>query len=261
MEPAALSVIVDDLEPDCATVLVDVTLDGRPQQFILDTGAPTTQVLLDEQTANWPAVSRAVGTGLLGAADVDLVTAPPLTVAGTTVSDLVVRRVRPEVSAGHGLLGLDVLGEYACVIDLRTRMLHLHSSGTQSVPHVLRQGARGHLYVTPQWGPLRANACIDFGAGITLLDGQFFTEHPELVVPTHQSIGTDGTGVDFDTLTGRLMPYTVAGTTFEEHTAAVAPLPQANGALDAILGYPTLAQARWTLDIPALRFAINPYKG
>ena len=51
MRGVPLIVEPDPDDPDCAAVMVDGTIAGRPYRFILDTGAARTQVEADEYTA------------------------------------------------------------------------------------------------------------------------------------------------------------------------------------------------------------------
>jgi hypothetical protein len=46
-----LIIEADPEDPDCASVLVDGTIAGRPYRFVLDTGTARTKIVADEFTA------------------------------------------------------------------------------------------------------------------------------------------------------------------------------------------------------------------
>ena len=56
-----------------------------------------------------------------------------------------------------------------------------------------------------------------------------------------------------------IAPYRIGEAAFVAHVAAVTSLPQHDGPMDSVLGYPTLSQADWVLDMPSGRFAVEPY--
>lgn len=258
----------DPEEPGCARILVDVALGHRPYRLCLDTGAVTTQVLLDKHTAGYRSIGTHTGHGLFAASEVDVILLPSLSVAGLAFGPLQAQRVEQRRSAGHGLLGLDVLGRYPWRLDLQHSALYLLPRGPRpSQPrarptpptHDLERGGRGHLFLEVAWSHVRARACLDTGADITLVDERFAAEHPELLTGYGSSTGTDATGAQASAPTAHIAPYRIGEAGFVTHVAAVTPLPQHDGPMDLVLGYPTLSQAEWVLDMPSGQVAIEPY--
>jgi hypothetical protein len=56
----------------------------------------------------------------------------------------------------------------------------------------------------------------------------------------------------------RLEPYRIADVLFAGHVVAVADLAAVPEPISMCLGYPTLRQAIWSMDLPSGRWAVSP---
>lgn len=100
--------------PTCATVLVDAVVNGDRCRFIVDTGAGTTSLVVDELTRTLPPLGYETSAGLFGAT-----TDARVTISEFQLGQLPARSIEvlltdqpPEVA--RNLLGMNVLGDHLC---------------------------------------------------------------------------------------------------------------------------------------------------
>ena len=255
----ALIIEVDAEDPDCAEILADGTIAGRPYRFMIDTGAGRSQVVADTFTSTLPSVGTHTSTGVFGARDSDLIVLPDIAVGATTVMSVEASRVQP---GGHNLLGTDVLGRHCCVFDFDANELRFEAPGTVSARWDLVSDPRGHSYVDVAWSDVIGFACWDSGAGITIVDTGFVERNGSLFAAVGTSSGTDVTGADAQTATFVMSDARIGDVVFAPHKVAAVDLSRANTGLDRrmdlILGYTTLSQANWVFDFPRGRWDVTP---
>jgi predicted aspartyl protease len=261
MQYVPLIIEADQDEPDCAEVLVDGTISGRPFRFMLDTAAARTQVIADEAIAALPSQAQHESSGVFAPSSNPLVTIHDLRIGPLAVPALEVARIAAAQPGGCSLLGMDVLGRQCCHLRFGTGQLALQHSpaGQASLP--LEIGDHGHAYLDVHWPGITARACFDTGAGITLVSQDFLRAHPRLFTTAGTSTGTDGSGAQVQTATFVMTGAHIGDALFAPHKAAATDLShlsdQATQPVDLILGYPTLRQADWLLDFPARRWALT----
>lgn len=251
-----LIIAPDPADPDCATVMVDGTVAGRPYRFILDTGAVRTQLEADEYTRALPAMVGEVSSGVFGAHADPIVTVTDVIVGPLRAAALDVTRV----NLSRNVLGLDMLYRHSCLLRLSAASLDVGVAADQLPGHVLRTASTGHVYLDVCWPGITAHACLDTGSGITVVNRDFWLAHPSLFEEIGASEGTDATGTTLKTPVVLIAEALIGGWLFGRHEAAVVDLSHANAALglpmDMILGYPTLRQADWLLDFPGGRWMV-----
>jgi hypothetical protein len=258
MSAIPLIIEPDPDDPGCALVLVDGTVSGRPRRFVLDTGAARTQVTSDSFTSTLTHIGREAAPGIFGRHERPLVTLPDLQVGPTRVSDL------PVALGGGGpedrsLLGMDVLGQHRWTFDFghATATVDGATSGQQP----LRLGAHLHPVVDVSWPGLRVEAVWDSGSGVTIVDEQLVSGHPELFEAPGRTVGTDSTGTQVEGETRTLTGAVIGGCRFAPHRVAVADLSGMNAGLDRpteiVLGWTTLRQASWVFDFPGRRWSLS----
>ncbi|MCA1706517.1 MAG: aspartyl protease family protein [Actinobacteria bacterium] len=242
MQSVPLVVEYDADDPGCATLVVDALVAGRETRFVLDTGAPRSQVVVSNLTAGLSVIGTEVAHGLFEQDIVELVTLTELRFGPIRRAGIIVRRRQdtPRFQAAN-LLGLDVLA-------------HPASFPTDSQ---LQRGTHGHCFTTARWSRATANACLDTGADITLIDTEFFWNNRALFGTAGTSKGTDTTGASSDAITCLVDRYTIGSVTFASHIVAVTDLPKTPDRIDMVLGYPTLSQAVWTLDLANDSFRVE----
>jgi hypothetical protein len=262
MRQVPLIIEPDPDDPGCAAVLVDGTVAGRPYRFVLDTGAARTQLEADEYTAALATAAGDVSFGALGGHQADpVVTVTDVIIGPLRAGTLEVTRVPGGGPAQRNVLGMDVLGRYACHFRLDAGVLELETDPSARADQELLVGPRGHPYVDVHWPGVTAQACWDTGAGATLVDRAFWLAHPELFEQIGTSTGTDSSGTQAQTPLLRMAGPVIGHRAFTGHSAVAVDLSGVNAGLecpmDLILGYPTLRQADWLFDFPAKRWALT----
>ncbi|WP_408651268.1 hypothetical protein [Jatrophihabitans sp.] len=234
---------------------MDGTVSGTPHRFVLDSGGATTQIV--DPGALIPAlvVGEDTTEGLFGRAPVELVVLSDLTVPGLTAGGRTVHRLRSGGAGARSLLGLDVLGDHGLLLDGPAATLHTTVTGELAANLPLERGPRGHCYlpvVLP--GGRVVRALWDTGADITVVDRELVTSHPELFTALGSASGTDALGATAVTDVCRMEGYGIADVYFSSHRVAIGHLPEP---FTMVLGYPTLRQAIWSMDLPSGRWAVS----
>src|ERR1700735_110063 len=261
VEGIPLIIAPDPEDPDCARVLADGTIAGRPFRFLLDTGAARTTLVADEAIAALDSRARHPSARVFGASSNPLVTVRDLVVGPLTIPALEAERIEATQSGACSLLGMDVLGSRCCHFRFDTGMLVLQRSPAGQAGLALQVGEAGHAYLEVHWPGVTARACFDSGAGITIVDQAFLLAHPGLFAAAGTSTGTDSTGAQAQTATYLMTGAHIGGALFAPHKVASVDLSQVGTnpaeAMDLILGYPTLRQANWLLDFPARQWGLT----
>jgi hypothetical protein len=108
-----------------------------------------------------------------------------------------------------------------------------------------------------RWPTATATALWDTGAGITLIDRRFADAHAGLFEHVGSATATDIWGSQGDLRLAQVSGYEIDGTEFAGHIVAVADLPEGPGSIDAVIGFPTIDQARWTVDLSSRSWCID----
>src|SRR3954451_16546222 len=227
MVPVILRVEPDVEFEECALLCVDGTVSRTRHPFVLDSGSATTQIADPGVLLSASVVGEETTEGLFGRATVELVVLPDLTVPGLTAGRRTVHRLRTGGAGARSLLGLDVLGGHALLLDGPAATLHTTMAGGLAADLPLERGPRGHCYlpvVLP--GGRVVPALWDTGADITVVDRTVVTAHPELFTAPRSASGTDAVGATAVTDVCRRRSYRTAAVVFASHHVAVADLPE-----------------------------------
>ncbi|MET0765527.1 MAG: pepsin/retropepsin-like aspartic protease family protein [Blastococcus sp.] len=231
-------------------------MSGTRHRFVLDSGSPTTQIADPDALIPASVIGEDTAEGLFGRAPVERVVLPDLNVPGLTAGRRTVARLRTGGVRSRSLLGLDVLGKHALLLDGPAATLHTTVAGGLAADLPLERGPRGHCYLPVTLPGVRVvRALWDTGADITVVDRELMTSHPELFTALGSADGTDASGTTAVTDVARMEAYRLADVPFAGHTVAVADLPEP---MEMILGYTTLCQAIWSMDLPSGRWAVSP---
>lgn len=228
---------------------------------MLDSGSPTTQIADPDALIPASVIGEDTAEGLFGRALVERVVLSDLTVPGLTAGRRTVARLRTGGASSRSLLGLDVLGEHALLLDGPAATLHTTVAGDLAAHLPLERGTRGHRYlpVTLPGGRV-VRALWDTGADITVVDRELVTSHPELFTALGSASGTDSSGTTAVTDLARMEAYRITDVPFASHTVAIADLTAVPEPITMCLGYPTLRQAIWSMDLPSGRWAVSRAK-
>jgi gag-polyprotein putative aspartyl protease len=248
----------DPDDPNCADIMVDAGIAGRPYRLRLDTGAARTQLVADDYLAGLPTRVGQTSAGAFGQPRyADVITVSDLTIGGLAVPRLDV--VRVDSPGQQHLLGMDVLRDHCCEFRFDAELLVVDGPVAGRTSLDLQLDDRGHVCVQLSWGAVAAVGCWDSGAGITVVNRAFYRLHPQLFTGAGRSTGTDSTGAQFSTSTCTLAGPRIGGVELGSSKVAVIDMSPMNRdlefPLDLIIGYPLLHQANWLFDFPVRRWA------
>ena len=147
MVPLALRVEPDEEFDECALVCVDGTVSGTPHRFVLDSGSPSTQIADPDALIPASVIGEDTAEGLFGRVPVERVVLSDVTVPRLTAGPRTVARLRTGGAGARSLLGLDVLGEHALLLDGPAATLHATAAGGLAADLPLERGPRGHCYL------------------------------------------------------------------------------------------------------------------
>ncbi|MEO6472575.1 MAG: retropepsin-like aspartic protease [Aeromicrobium sp.] len=248
-------------DPECANVMVDATIAGRPYRFVLDTGSPRTHIVADEFTATLARCGTHASSGVFSSSSNPFVTLPDLTIGTAPQGKVEAVSVDPSQSDVRNLLGMDVLKRHCWHFRFDTQTLTIETARSLDGMRTLIMDAVFHPYVELSWHNAIAQCVWDSGADITVVDRAFWLKHPGMFHEVGSSLGIDANGVQFEVLTFAMAEVEIGGQLFAPHKVAVVDLSQANAELDLpmdlVLGYTTLNQANWLFDFPAKRWCVT----
>lgn len=260
----ALIITPDPEDAEAAHIFVDGAIDGRPYRFLLDTGAARTCVQSDAYTSTFGSTGASTTSGVFAQASEDLITLPTIELGPITKKNVPVARVAPAGPALGNLIGMDLLQEVCCHVlfdEHRVVVNPPEEADILTTSQALYLDRVGHPYVDVRFDDVIASAVWDTGAGITIADLSFISEHPAWFQPAGQSRGTDAAGFSMETPTFTMAAATIGGKVFPPHTVAGVDLSRVNARIDVpmnlILGYSTLRQANWWFDFPGRRWAVT----
>jgi ABC-type uncharacterized transport system permease subunit len=172
----------------------------------------------------------------------------PIEVARVTV-------VRSAEPGRPSLIGMDVLGGSAMVLDLDRAGVDFVPSGHAPVSWPMRRSPNGQPFLELEFPGATALAVWDTGASLTVVDTAFFESHEQLFTPIGSSVGYDSSGRSMRTPIQLMAACTAGGITLAAHKVAIVPLPQDPMPMDIVLGYPAIRQYVWTMDYPLNRWS------
>jgi hypothetical protein len=244
---------VPDTEvPGCGNVFVSVQVDDRVVRAVLDTGAVRT-LLIDLPSSARPVGGRETA-GVFGTEVVTEWEVADVRLGSLRAGPLTVDRIAGGAGR-HPVVGLDVLGTGSWQLDLASSTLVTGAPSPRG--SAFTRGTNGHLLTEMRWSTAAATGLWDTGAGITLIDPRFADAHPDLFEHAGRTQATDMGGSHGDVRLARVSGYEIDGTPFAGHTVAIADLSVVPGHVDAVIGFPTIDQARWTVDVAARRWCIE----
>lgn len=245
-----LQIVPDIDDPRLASVFVELQVDARSTRALLDSGAARSAVV------EWAGLARREvprdGAGVFGVGARQQRAQVAVCFAGHDLGPLEVEVV-PADHPGHGaIVGQDVLSRFRCEYRLADGVLVVDADLPEDV-HPINLGARRHVYVEVTWPTGEtANAVLDTGASVTVVDEGCAAQHPGLFTHDSVSTGTDSSGTTRPTPMVRMSTVRILGAEFRSSLAAVVDLRAANATIerrmDLILGWPILSQGTFVID-------------
>lgn len=249
----------DPEEPGCAAVFVDVMVCGHEYRCLLDTGAARTQLPSNELTKSFPLAEGTRESGsVFGRRSWQLGLAADVRVGSVVRHDVPIALAAEPTAPS--LLGLDVLRHYSwCFCFSRAVLVEQPASAGASLP--LELGSAGHIYLPAALCGAEVVGIWDSGAGISVVDDEFYCKHEDWFRPLHLGLGTDSVGMEQPTAIVEMPAVEVGGETFPPSVAAVVDLGNVNTGserkADVVFGLPLYCQADWFFDFPGEKWAVT----
>lgn len=142
-------IIESDLDdPDCAEVLVDGTVAGRPYRFLLIPARPGHSWWPTSTPPALVPMPSTIHPGVFAASANPLVVVPALAVGPLAAATLEVERVDAGQPGAHNLLGMNVLRHHCCRFRFDRNTLWLERSPAADADRALLVDPAGHPYGT-----------------------------------------------------------------------------------------------------------------
>lgn len=237
---------------------IELTLNGKSRFFLLDTGAVTSNLSLDEQTKPLPIVKENTSTGASGkAAMSQIVSIKEIKLGNHVFPNQTISRSNVD------LAGLDLLGSFVFQIDLKNKELTLLKSIINESLD-LQKLKTGHIVIPAKISTLKTGALFDTGADTTVINKRFIAEHPNLFKWIRKESGTDAHGniIDSDIYSCNefwveswmISNIEMATFNFGSH------MEEKMEGIPIILGNNVISQAKWVFDINRLKWRYENYE-
>lgn len=265
MDYVDLIIVPEEDEPEAAFVMVPVEIAGLGKEFLLDTGAATTCVVLDESNAALQSEESVASSTVFADGEHDIIIVPNLTIGPISKTEFPVARTKSAEPGLNSLIGMDLLKDYRCRFDFDENRLYLQQndeavSAATYPTHPLLVDSKYHIYVDVLLTDIQARAVWDTGASLTVVDINFIENHSELFAKTGVSTGTDGAGHSLETPMFVMNEVEIGSTILPKRRVAGVDLSRiSDGAeipFDMIIGYNIMREANWFFDFPQLRWTI-----
>ncbi len=252
-------IIRPDRDGEGYTVAVDGWLGEQPRRFLLDTGAAGSAAALDVYTSGFPPAGTRDTGGIFSRRPERLAAAPLIRVGPIGRAPFVLALSEMMPPGCQGVLGMDFLGHFRVDLCWPRHLMTIAEPPTSGPParHPINFGAAGHPFIEVLVGE-PAQALVDTGASITLVDAGGRAAHPTRFTPLGQSQGTAAGGTQAAAAAYGLHHLSLAGHTLAPHLVAAVDLSSLDPSrrVDVLLGATSLMQVDWRLDFPRARWDI-----
>jgi hypothetical protein len=249
----------DEQEEDGVELWVEATIQGRPYDFLLDTGAAVTHLRWDEFTGQFPAQGSRQSSGLLGVMEDDLITVPDFRLGSIERESFVVTRIARDRHQAKSLIGMDLLQDYCCTFFFGEDRVSLEPRPSALLNDLFLDD-KAHPYVPVACMGMTVQAVWDTGASLTCVDLGFIERYPQAFAEAGESAGTDASGNSVTTPLFVMKGFVCDGRSFADHTVVGIDLSFVNSKIKhpmtMILGNSTLCQANWLFDFPRRKWGI-----
>lgn len=262
MRRAPLSLVPEDDDPQSIQVFANGAIGDEPTRFLIDTGATTCVVPATAATNGLAAAIASAGRGASGTvADGDVVVLPEIRVGDLVAVDVEADRLAS--APPHPLLGMNVLGAYACRFRFAAGRIEFDAAQPHSVePRRPKDDDDVLPFVDLAVGGYELSACWDTGASRTVVARSWAEGHPDLVEIDGSSTGHDSAGVVIEAATGTFATCAISGVEFGPSPCVVIDLDALNrhlaSPLEIIIGVPLMRAADWWFDFPNRRWLVQP---
>lgn len=169
---------------------IQLLVDGHPMLFLLDTGAASSSVGLDEHTKRYASLGSAESRGASGqATSCDRIQVEQMSMGQREFGKTTIKR------CGRNILGLDLLGELVFEVDLAGRQLTILKHLPGDAPaQPIRRLAPGHVTIPLILDQQTVDVLFDTGADTTVIDSRYLDAHPQSFELVRSEEGQDANG-------------------------------------------------------------------
>lgn len=259
-----LAVLPDPDDAEGLQAWTDAIADEAPLRLLVDTGTPRSAVPHVDPFATRPRRLTRGGQGAFGApAREEMLVQANTLRTGDLVTRKLLVQLQPEGWGHPGLLGMDVLGSHRCDFYFDVPRIDLDRVAAPDTAWYPLTTAPHHTpKVQVQWDQTSLSAVWDTGAGATLVDQSWASEHADIVsVHPETGRGIDVTGAEASHYWGTMAPCRIGHADFAEQICAVIDFSGINATLaspvEVVIGLPLIAQASWCMDYPGRRWTLR----
>lgn len=213
--------------------------------LLFDTGAAASQLLQSNLTDLLVKFQTQEAHGALGRKTLDVVVVDEL-----CVGDIRANHLQVTLDDSTGILGNDVLRNYAYTLDTRKDEIVLIDPFMSDLNCTI--GQRGHLYIEIEIGHKTCMALIDTGASCSIIDVAFYKEMFGIISEAKTETGEDWTGATFETPIILVDSLTIGSVRFPAHEFAMLDFKQVFPYMEvpivAIIGATTLSCKKFSFN-------------
>lgn len=260
-ELSTIPLIVRETEPGKLVPDIEILIDGTKTRFLFDTGAASSSIQKDDDTAKYPALGTKESKGASGKSEVCDVIQPTSVAIGSSFIS------KPKLArCGRSILGLDLLGESVFQVDLSQKTLtFLDKIPSEHQAFQIRRLKPGHVTIPMSFGNRKVSVLFDTGADTTVIDASFVKNNPDLFKRVKSEDGTDAYGhkiesevyacasVEIGSL--KLKNVEMAAFDFGPH------LRDSMEGSPVILGNNVISKAIWSLDLKDNKVSVHANGG
>lgn len=259
MEGFEFSLKPDEQDEEGAEVWVQATIEGRPYDFLLDTGAATTTLQWDEFTGSMARQGSRESSGVLGKIEDDLITVHDFRLGSIQRATLTAARMAEGRQGVPNLLGMNVLKSHCCTFLFSENRVSLEPNSPALLSDLFLD-EKAHPYVPVACLGNAGQAVWDTGASLTCVDMGFIEGNPQAFAEAGSSAGSDASGSTITTPLFVMKGFSCGGQLFPNHRVVGIDLSFVNSTIShpmtMILGYSTLRLANWLFDFPRRKWRI-----
>jgi hypothetical protein len=237
---------------------IELKIEEKPRLLLLDTGAVTSSLSLDEQTKFFPVIKEDISIGASGKP----IVSQTISVEEIKIGDHIF--IKNTLSRSNvDLAGLDLLGTFIFQVDLKNKKLSL----LKSIPNEtfnLHKLKTGHIIVAAKVSKLNTGALFDTGADTTVINKRFVAENPNLFKWVRKESGTDAHGnkIDSDVYSCNefwiedwmLSHVEMATFNFDPH------MEEKMEGIPIILGNNVISKAKWAFNLTRLKWSFEKHQ-
>lgn len=244
-------------EPGKFVTDIEVLVDGIKKRFLLDTGAASSNIQEDQDTAKYSVLEKGESKGASGKAEICDVVQPTSIVIGLhPISKPKLKR------CGRSILGLDLLGDLIFQVDLSHKNLNVLDkvpSNHQTFP--IKRLKPGHVTIPMKFGSQKVDVLFDTGADTTVIDARFIKNHSDLFKLLRSEDGTDANGHKIESKIYECSSVEIGNFKLKNVEMAAfdfgSYLRESMEGSSVILGNNVISKAVWTFDLKNKKVAVH----